>query len=79
MITGDYHCRVRVSLTNSIQLTARFSMPFNQFFVRDGKTKFVDRIVALLNINDMSRVKIVGIYPGSVKVVAFIDEELTEE
>ena len=74
VITGSAACQVRVSLTNSIQLTARFSMGVSDFFAADGLTKFVDRICALLNIQDTSRVKVVGVYTGSTLVQAVIDE-----
>ena len=43
----------------------------------DGKTKFIDRVCTLLGIKDYSRVKIVGIYEGSVTVDTFIDQEET--
>lgn len=36
VITGDDDCLVRVSLTNSIQLTARFDMDINAFYSMDG-------------------------------------------
>ena len=36
VVTGDINCMVRVSLTNSIQLTARFSMDIDDFFSNDG-------------------------------------------
>lgn len=36
VLTADANCQVRVSLTNSIQLTARFSMDINNFFAIDG-------------------------------------------
>ena len=36
VLTADVSCQVRVSLTNSIQLTARFSMDINNFFAIDG-------------------------------------------
>lgn len=65
---------MRVSLTNSIQLTARFSMNIDDFFNADGQTKFVDRMCAVLGIEDTSRLKIVGIYNGSVVITAYIDE-----
>jgi hypothetical protein len=66
VITGDANCLVRVSLSNSIQLTARFAMDINDFYSNDGQTKFIDRMCALLNVVDTSRLKIVGIYNGSV-------------
>ena len=73
MITAALGCQVRVSLTNSIQLTARFSMDINNFFAIDGQTKFIDRMCAVLGIVDTSRLKIVGIYNGSVIIKAYID------
>ena len=77
VITGN--CMVRISLTNSIQLTARFAMDIDDFFIQDGRTLFIDRMVALLGIQDFSRVKIVGIYTGSVVVRAFIEESVTTD
>lgn len=77
VITGAMGCMVRVSLTTSLQLTARFSMDINDFFTADGETKFVDRLCALLGIADRSRVKVVGVYTGSVVLVATIEEPIT--
>lgn len=71
-MTGDPNCKVRVSLTNSIQLTARFAMNIDDFFRDDGVTKFINRMCALLSINDTSRIKIVGVYAGSVNIVSFV-------
>jgi hypothetical protein len=73
VVTGDPNCRVRVSLTNSIQLTARFAININDFYNNDGQTKFINRMSALLQITDYSRIKIVGVYPGSVVITAYID------
>ena len=42
----------------------------------DGKTKFIDRVCALLGIDDYSRVKIVGIYEGSVIIDSFVEESV---
>ena len=72
VVTGDPNCLVRVSLINSIQLTARFAMNIDNFFRDDGVTKFINRMCALLRINDTSRLKIVGIYTGSVKLISII-------
>ncbi len=72
VVTGDINCKVRVSLTNSIQLTARFAMNINDFFRDDGQTRFINRMCALLSINDTSRVKIVGIYTGSIQIISII-------
>lgn len=73
VVTGDADCEVRVQLTNSIQLTSRFSMDINDFFSNNGQTLFIDRMCALLQINDTSRLKIVGVYNGSVTVISFIE------
>jgi hypothetical protein len=62
-----------VSLTNSIQLTARFAMNIDDFFRDDGVTKFINRMCALLSINDTSRVKVVGVYAGSVSIESMIE------
>lgn len=51
-------------------------MNIDDFFRDDGVTKFINRMCALLSINDTSRVKIVGIYTGSVQVVSIIDPEV---
>lgn len=74
VLTADKNCFVRVSLTNSIQLHARFSMPIDQFYEKDGKNQFITRICAALRITDYSRVKIVGVYSGSTIVRAVIEE-----
>jgi hypothetical protein len=68
VITGDLNCLVRVVMTNSLQLTLHFSMNINDFFSRNGPTRLIDRMCALLHINDQSLVKIVGIYNGSANV-----------
>lgn len=54
-------------------MTARFAMNIDDFFRDDGVTKFINRMCALLSINDTSRVKIVGVYAGSVQIVSIIE------
>lgn len=54
-------------------MTARFAMNIDDFFRDDGVTKFINRMCALLSINDTSRVKIVGVYTGSVQVTSMIE------
>ena len=51
-------------------------MSISEFYKIDGSTKFIDRMCALLSIKDTSRVKIVGIYSGSVSIYATIEEEI---
>jgi len=67
---------VRVRLTNSIQLTMRFSMNINDFFRTDGPTRLIDRMSAVFHITDQSRIKIVSVYSGSIEVVAVITSDL---
>ena len=44
----------------------------------DGQTKFIDRVCVMLGITDYSRVKVVGIYEGSVNIEILIEEEEQE-
>ena len=41
--------------------------------------QFVDRVAAVLNINDQSRIKIVGVYSGSARIVTLIEPSQQEE
>lgn len=72
VVTGDPKCLVRVTLTNSIQLTAKLDMSIDDFYKNDGVTLFIDRMCAVLGITDTSRVKVVGVYTGSVNIVSLI-------
>ena len=71
VLNGDQNCLPRITVTNSVSLHVKFNMSMTKFFEMDGKTKFIDRVCALLNIYDYSRVKIVGIYEGSVIIDSF--------
>lgn len=79
IVTGDNNCLVRISLTDSVQLTLHFAMKIDDFYRVDGKTRLVDRICALFNIKDQSRVKIVGIYAGSTIVTVMYSAPLIPE
>lgn len=48
-------------------------MNIDDFYKDDGVTKFINRMCALLNIVDTSRVKVVGVYNGSVTVITAIE------
>ena len=72
VVTNSKECLIRVRLTNAIQLTLRFAVDVNSFFSTNGPTRLVDRICAIFNINDQSRVKIVGVYTGSTAVSVII-------
>lgn len=65
VVTGDPNCMVRVSLTNSVQLTLHFAMDINTFWSTNGPTRLVDRVCAVFGIVDQSTVKIASIYTGS--------------
>jgi hypothetical protein len=52
-------------------------MNINDFFSNNGQTLFIDRMCALLQINDTSRLKIVGVYNGSVTVISYIEAPQT--
>lgn len=62
------NCGIYVQLVNSIKLTARFEMSIDDFYAKNGTTLFIDRMAALLGIKDTSRIKIVGVYSGSVEI-----------
>jgi hypothetical protein len=63
-----------VEVIDTIQLTTHFAMDINDFY-KDSSigTNFIDRICALLQIKDTSRVKIVGVRSGSI----IIDTQIT--
>jgi hypothetical protein len=48
-------------------------MSITDFYNNDGQTQFINRMAALLQITDYSRIKIVGVYAGSVIISTFID------
>lgn len=77
VINNNPGCRPRLTITNSIELTAKFSMSIEDFYNMDGRTKFIDRMVALLGLSDRSRIKVVGIYRGSVIVESFVEDSAT--
>lgn len=52
-------------------------MDINQFYALDGKNLFIDKMAALLGIQDRSRIKVVGVYRGSATVQSFIQDENT--
>lgn len=49
-------------------------MSIDDFYQMDGRTQFIDRMAALLGITDRSRIKVVGVYRGSVIVESFVDD-----
>lgn len=55
-----------ISLVDSISLTTHFAVDINTFFSSNLLTTFINNLCALLKITDTSRVKVVGVYNGSV-------------
>ena len=49
-------------------------MTITDFYANDGETKFIDRMAASLNIAQ-SRIRIVGVYSGSVVIESHISED----
>lgn len=72
VLTADPACQIRVTVTNSIQLNARLDMDINLFFNMNGTTIFIDRMLAILGINDTYRLKVVGVYNGSTNIIGFL-------
>lgn len=71
IVTADANCKVRVTLTSSVQVTARLSVNIDDFYGSNGITTFLDQMTAFLNI-PTNRLKIVGVYSGSTIVDAVI-------
>lgn len=73
VVTEDPSCLVRITLTDSIQLTTHFVMNASQFFTASVYSNFINNLCALLDIKDASRVKVVGVFTGSTIIQAFIE------
>ena len=74
VLTEEPDCVLLVKVIDTIQLTTRFAMNINDFYSNSSiGTNFIDRLCALLQINDTSRVKIVGVRSGST----IIDTQIT--
>lgn len=68
VITEAADCVAVISLVDSISLTTHFAVDINTFFSGDHLSNFINNLCALLKITDTSRVKVVGVYTGSVIV-----------
>jgi hypothetical protein len=79
VVTEDSGCLVKIFLTDSIRLTTHFAMNISEFFSNSVATSFINNLCALLKIKDTSRVKIVGIYAGSIAITTFIESEKVAE
>ena len=70
-----------MSFVNSVKATIRLDQQVSDFFTNNGTAKFIDKMCAILNITDTSRLKIVGVYTGSTIVNFYVEEQhvTTEE
>ena len=73
-MTGEEDCLVTLRKSAFIQLSARIDIAASTFYDNDGETSFIDNICAFLGI-DTGRLKIVGIYEGSVYIEAQISTD----
>lgn len=79
ILTEEPGCLVKISVTDSIQLTTHFSMAPEDFFVDTVMSNFIDNLCALLGIVDQARVKIVGVHSGSAIIDTVIEAENSTE
>jgi hypothetical protein len=77
VLTEAPDCTAVVSLVDSISLTTHFAMDINTFFSTNALTNFINNLCAMLSITDTSRVKVVGVFTGSVVVSAVIEAATT--
>lgn len=69
VVTSAIDCLISVEITESVQLTTHFAADISTFFSSNSTiTNFINNLCALLNIVDTSRVKVVGVFSGSVAV-----------
>jgi hypothetical protein len=65
-------------LVDSITLTTHFAMDINSFFANNSTlTNFINNLMAILQISDTSRVKVVGVYTGSLLINVVIEAATT--
>ena len=76
---GDSACEVEVKALESIQLTVRMNSTVDDFFATEGELSYIERLALQLGIAT-NRIKIVGVYTGSVVVDSEIlsNEELPD-
>jgi len=65
---------IKTRLTNSIFLSARYTISVDDFYNQNGPTAFVDRIAAVLNI-PLYMVRIIGIQSGSTIINCYVDSQ----
>lgn len=71
-------CRIRLMQVETLKLACKIDMNFDDFFKQDGHITFLNKMASFLNISP-TRIKIVSIIPGSVKIEMKITKEETKE
>jgi hypothetical protein len=74
----DAGCTVEVNPKDSIATKVRMEWTLGEFYSDGGTTRFADRMAAVLGI-DVSRVKVVAVYEGSVIVDFFIESKTSSD
>lgn len=69
-------CELEIQPRDAIQTLVRMEWSVNEFYVKGGTTKFVDRLAGSLGIHS-STIKVVSVYEGSL--VVNYELEATEE
>lgn len=62
-----------MSFVNSVKATIKLNQAVGDFFSSNGTGKFIDKMCSILGITDTSRLKIVGIYKGSIVIDFYIE------
>lgn len=72
-------CTIKLSTKNSVALSFRLDMTVDDFFNSNGASTFLSRMSAALGIST-SRIRIVGVYEGSVVIESQIlqDDTVTD-
>lgn len=65
-------CVLKLETTDSIQLSFRLQSTVQEFYSTGGTDKFVRNLASALGINT-SRIRILGVYEGSVVVDSAIE------
>lgn len=78
VVTEAADCNIVVELTETVQLTTHFAINITDFFNSNNAiTNFINNLCALLNIQDTSRVKVVGVHSGSTVITVSITPSVT--
>lgn len=69
---GDHECSIELKTLQSIQLGMRLEMTLEDFYSNNGELTFLEKLARQLNIS-RDRIKIVGIWQGSVVLKVMIE------